>query len=235
MKRTYRSDFRTLAEKQRLTRTRLACGACAGPLYVAVGVVQVLYRDGFDMRRHALSLMSNGNLGWIQITSFVVSGLLVIAGALGLRTSLRGTPAGTWGPLLLAVYGLGLIAAGAFVADPMDGFPPGTPSGPPVMTSWHGPFHFIAGGVGFFALVAGCLVFARWFAIRRELAWSGFSLATGLLFLAGFMSIASGSKQVWVVPAFTTAVVLAWTWLTALSLHIRLLSAPVRVPARGVP
>jgi hypothetical membrane protein len=214
-------DPRTLAENVRLTRTLLACGACAGPLYVAVGVGQVLYRDGFDIRRHALSLMSNGELGWIQITSFVVSGLLVITGALGLRRSLRGTPAGTWGPMLLAVYGLGLIAAGMFVADPMDGFPPGTPSGPPAVTSWHGPLHFIAEGLGFFALIAGCLVFARRFAIRRELAWSGFSLATGLVFLAGFMSIASGSKQTWVVPAFTTAVVLVWAWLTALSIHIR--------------
>jgi Protein of unknown function (DUF998) len=202
-------------------RNLLAWGSCAGPLYVTVGLVQILFREGFDIRRHALSLMSNGDLGWIQIGSFVVSGLLVLAGALGLRRSLRGSPGGTFGPLLLAVYGLGLVAAGAFVADPMDGFPTGTPPGPPVVTSWHGPLHFIAGGVGFFGLIAGCLVFARRFALRRELAWSVYSLATGLLFLAGFMSIASGSKQSWVVPAFTTAVVLAWAWLTVLPIHIR--------------
>lgn len=203
------------------TRALLLCGACAGPLYVAVGLAQVLLREGFDARRHALSLMSNGELGWIQIANFVVSGLLVLAGALGLRCSLRGTPGGAIGPFLLAVYGLGLVAAGAFVADPMDGFPPGTPPGPPVATSWHGPLHFVAGGVGFLALIAGCLAFARRFAIRRELAWSLYSLATGLLFLAGFASIASGSKGSWVVPAFTASIVLAWSWLTALPLHIR--------------
>lgn len=202
-------------------RSLLACGACAGPLYVDVGLAQVLFRPGFDVRRHALSLMSNGELGWIQITSFIVSGLLVILGAFGLGNSLRGKPVGTWGPLLLGVYGLGLVAAGVFVADPMDGFPPGTPSGPPAVVSWHGPLHFVAGGIGFLALIAGCLVFARRFARERETGWSLFSLATGVLFLAGFMSIASGSKQPWVVPAFTAAVILAWTWLTALHLRVR--------------
>lgn len=216
-----RTKGRPAAPGAETTRTLLTCGVCAGPLYVVVGLVQILLRDGFDIRRHALSLMSNGDLGWIQIANFVVSGLLVIIGALGLRRSLRGSPAGTWGPLLLAGYGLGLVAAGAFVADPMDGFPLGTPPGPPAVASWHGPLHFVAGGIGFFALIAGCLVFARRFALRREVAWSVFSLATGLLFLAGFMSIASGSKQPWVVPAFSAAVVLAWAWLTALPIRIR--------------
>ncbi len=199
----------------------LTWGALAGPVYVSVGVLQVLLRDGFDIRRHALSLMSNGSLGWVQIANFVVSGLLVIAGAIGVRRALRGSTGGTWGPGLLAVYGLGLIAAGAFIADPMDGFPPGTPAGPPVSSSWHGPLHFVAGGIGFFALIAACLVFARRFAAQRNAGWSTFSLATGILFLAGFMSIASGSKAPWVVPAFTAAVLLSWGWLTALLLYLR--------------
>ena len=74
--------------------------------------------------------MSNGSLGWIQVGSFIVSGLLVIAGAVGMRQRLHPGRAGTWGPILLALYGLGLIGAGIFVADPMDGFPPGSPAGP---------------------------------------------------------------------------------------------------------
>jgi hypothetical protein len=90
-----------------------------------------------------------------------------------------------------------------------------------VSPSWHGPLHFIAGGIGFFALIAGCFVFSRRFAILREAGWALYSLATGLCFLAGFMSIASGSKQPWVVPAFTAAVVLAWIWLTVLPMRLR--------------
>ncbi len=67
------------------TRTLLAGGIAAGPLYVGVGAIEVLLRPGFDIRRHALSLMSNGDLGWIQIASFIASGALVIAGAVGMR------------------------------------------------------------------------------------------------------------------------------------------------------
>jgi 4-amino-4-deoxy-L-arabinose transferase-like glycosyltransferase len=203
------------------TRTLLTGGAVAGPLYVGIGTIEILFRPGFDIRRHALSLMSNGDLGWIQVASFIASGTLVIAGAVGVRRSLRGQSGAGWGPALLGLYGLGLIAAGCFVADPMDGFPIGTPPGPPVVTTWHGPLHFMAGGIGFFGLIGACLIFARHFATRRQSGWSAFSLATGVLFFAGFASIASGSKQQWVVPAFTAAVLLAWTWLTTLAMHLR--------------
>ena len=58
-----------------LTRTLLACGVVAGPLYIVVGVIQMLIRPGFDIRRHELSLMSNGDLGWIQISNLVLTGL----------------------------------------------------------------------------------------------------------------------------------------------------------------
>ena len=165
------------------TRSLLRLGMLAGPLYVLVGLAEVLFRSGFDIRRHALSLMSNGELGWIQIASFICSGLLVILGALGLRRALHPSRGATAGPLLLAVYGIGLIGAGIFVADPMDGFPPGTPPGPPVSMSWHGPLHFMAGGIGFFGLIAATWVFAYRFFRLRESGWARCFTADGYLFL----------------------------------------------------
>ncbi len=202
-------------------RALLACGAAAGPLYIITGLLQVLFRPGFDPRRHALSLMSNGELGWIQIANFIVCGALVIAGALGVRRVLHPGRAGTWGPILLGLYGLGLIGAGSFVADPMDGFPLGTALGPPSVITQSGVLHFAAGGVGFFALIAACLVFARRFSGSGEREWAGFSAATGVLFLAGFMAIASGKQAAWVVLAFTAVVVLSWVWLSAVMLKLR--------------
>ncbi len=47
----------------KLTRALLACGVVAGPLYILVGVIEMLIRPGFDLRRHSLSLLSNGDLG----------------------------------------------------------------------------------------------------------------------------------------------------------------------------
>jgi hypothetical protein len=37
-----------------------------------VGLIQVLVRDGFDIGRHALSLLGNGDLVWLQIASFSI-------------------------------------------------------------------------------------------------------------------------------------------------------------------
>jgi hypothetical protein len=222
--------FRQTRKTLILTRALLGAGLIAGLLYIVVGLIQMLIRPGFDIRRHELSLMSNGDLGWIQIGNFVVTGLLVIAGAIGMRRVLRGSRGGTWGPLLVAVFGAGLIAAGAFVADPMNGFPPGAPAGSPGTISWHGLLHFMSGGVGFLALISACLVFARRFAVLRQRAWSAYSVATGVLFLAAFIGIAAGPHQegvhlgfidaTFVNLGFTAAVILGWAWITAVAARL---------------
>jgi hypothetical protein len=213
-----------------LTRTLLACGVVAGPLYIVVGVIQILIRPGFDIRRHELSLMSNGDLGWIQIGNLVLTGLLSIACAVGMRRVVNRGRAGTWGPLLIGVYGLGLIGAGAFIADPMNGFPPGTPAGTATAISWHGLLHFVAGAIGFLALIAACLVFARRFAALGQRGWAAYSAATGVFFLAAFFGIAAGPHQagvhfgfidaVFVNLAFTIAVVLGWAWISAMAARL---------------
>lgn len=200
-----------------VTRGLLLAGAAAGPLYVAVGLIQTLTRPGFDLTRHEVSLLSNGALGWIQITNFVLSGVLVIAGAAGMRNALRSSLGGTWGPLLVGVYGLGLIGAGVFVADPMNGFPPGTAAGMPKMLSAHAVGHLVSGSVGFIGLIAACFVFARRFASGGRRGWAAYSLVTGVLFLAAFLGIASGSQQRAINVAFGIAVVLGWTWITAVA------------------
>ncbi|HSK96088.1 MAG TPA: DUF998 domain-containing protein [Euzebyales bacterium] len=208
------------------TRALLTCGAIAGPLYIAVATGQALTREGFDIRRHAVSLLANGDLGWIQILNFVVTGVLTIAGARGLRQALRGTHdagghAASWGPRLIAVYGLSLIAAGAFVADPSLGFPAGTPDGPPVEVTWHGVAHFAAGGVGFLTFVVACLLLARRFAADSQRGWAAWSALTGIGFLGAFAGIASGGAIPGINVVFTIAVVLAWTWTTALMMRLR--------------
>jgi hypothetical membrane protein len=108
------------------TRALLACGIVAGPLYVIVAFIQAMTRDGFDLRHHPISLLSLGQPGWIQIANFIIAGLLFVASAVGMRRVLHPGRAGTWGPLLVGVLGVGLIWGGVFVADPADGFPPPT-------------------------------------------------------------------------------------------------------------
>jgi predicted RNA polymerase sigma factor len=46
----------------RATRTLLARGVVAGPLYVLVSLTEALTRDGSDLARHQWSLLRNGDL-----------------------------------------------------------------------------------------------------------------------------------------------------------------------------
>ena len=61
----------------RQTRALLICDLIAGPFYIVVGLIQALTRPGFDLMRHDLSLLANGDLGWIQITNLVLTGFFV--------------------------------------------------------------------------------------------------------------------------------------------------------------
>ena len=209
----------TAGAANRLTENLLRCGIAAGPLYVIVGLAQVATREGFDVRRHALSLLSNGDLGWIQILNFLASGFLVIAGAMGLRKVLRGSRGGTWAPLLLVGYGVGLIGAGVFVADPGLGFPPGASLASTGM-SRSGLLHFAFGGFGFYTLIGASFVFARRFTTLQETRWSIYSVITGLGFLVSFAAIASGSTSPATILAFYAAVVWVWAWHSAVYLKM---------------
>jgi hypothetical protein len=201
------------------TRALLLCGVAAGPLYIIVGLAQMLTREGFDIRLHALSLLSNGAFGWIQIANFLLSGALVIAGAVGIRRLLQSGRGGVWGPILLGAYGVGLIGAGAFVADPGRGFPPGTPMEVTGITS-AGVLHFVFGGIGFYALIAACFVFARRFAGLGRWPWAAYSSFTGIGFLLAFAGIASGSTSSAVMLTFYAAVAWIWIWHSALSMTL---------------
>jgi hypothetical protein len=202
-----------------VTKSLLGYGVLAGVVYLVTAGVQAATRTGFDPARHDVSLLANGPHGWIQVVNFVVSGLMVLAAAVGARRALAGRTGGTWGPVLLGVYGLGLVAAGAFTADPAFGFPVGAPAGPAPI-SWHGAGHLIGGAVGFAGLIAACFVFARHFAADGHRGWAGCSIGTGVLFAAGFAGIASGSGSVATTVAFTVAVLLGWLWLAAVSIHL---------------
>lgn len=210
----------TAAERSEgLVRALLLGGAIAGPLYLVVGLTEAFTRPGFDIRRHDLSLLANGSLGWIHIADLVVTGLLVVAGAAGMRASLTAGRGRTWGPLLVGVYGIGLVGAGFFTADPALGFPPGTPADAHSV-SWHGLMHLVSAAIGFFALIAGCLVFARRFAAGGESAWAAYSAVTGVVFLVAFAGIAIGSGNGWAILGFWIGVVLAFAWVTAMCLRL---------------
>jgi hypothetical protein len=206
------------------TKLLLTGGVLAGPIYIIVGIAQILTRAGFDITRHPLSFMSLGDLGWIQITNFIVTGLLVIVSAIGMHRLAQADKRLRWGALLLGIYGLGVLGGGLFVPDPALGFPPGTPDTYPTTMSWHGLLHFIFGQIGFLALIAASFVYARYFAANSLRGWTMFSALTGAIFLFAIIATvatAGGDGSVWALLVLYVAVILAWIWLSAISYHMR--------------
>lgn len=194
----------------RTSHRLLTAGVVAGPLYVATVVAQYFFRDGYDPTRHAASVLANGDFGWVQIANFVVAGALTVLAAAGLR---RTGAAGTWAPRLVVVFGVSLLAAAAFVADPVEGFPPGTPASAAETMSWHALAHLGAGTVGFTCFAIACFALGRHLRRTGRRGAARYSVVSGALILAGFVAVSAAAGASWGVLAFSAGILAGWTWL----------------------
>jgi hypothetical membrane protein len=205
--------------EQRTTSLLLLGGAAAGPLFTTVVLTQALTREHFDLRHQPLSLLSLGDLGWLQITNFVVTGLLLLGLAVGLRRCLGSGPGRVWAPALMGLHGVGLVLAGVLVPDPALGYPPGTPDAVPSDFTWHGLAHAFTPPLAFGALVVCCLVMARRFVASRDRGralYAAGTAAVALLLCA--WPVEQGAS---VRLAVAAVVGFAWTTFTALDLRRR--------------
>src|SRR5258708_12367241 len=144
-------------EQSVATRLLLACGAI-GPV-VKIGVILMLGAKGpgYNAWQIPDSNLELGAGGWIQIANYIVTGVLLLGFAIGLRRVLCTGRGSTWGPILLGIYGLTFIVTGIFVTDPVLGYPPGASSAPTVYGTLHTPFR----SLHFISLIPACLVLAR--------------------------------------------------------------------------
>src|SRR5262245_20642224 len=111
-----------------IAKKLLICGEIAGPLFVVTFLIEGATRANYNPLRHPVSSLALGDFGWMQIANFIIAGLLTLAFAIGLWLMLRSQRGSTWGPLLVAIWGMGLLGAGIFITDPVSGYPPGTPN-----------------------------------------------------------------------------------------------------------
>jgi hypothetical protein len=202
------------------TPTLLLGSLLAGPTYMAVSLAQAFTQPAFDITRHPLSLLTQGDLGWLQIANFIFTGLLIVAGAVGIRRSMSTGIGRFWGPLLIGIFGASFVGAGLFRPDPAMGFPAGTPADAMAISST-GIAHFAIGGIGFLSIIVACFVVARRFGTFRDHAWTIYSVLTGVIFLAAFLGIMSGAGKSWSLIAFLIGVTFLWSWLTLLSAKLR--------------
>ena len=196
------------------TRALLACGAAAGPLYVTVSLIETFTRAGFDMRIHRFTALTTGELGWIHQAAMVLVGLAMIVLAVGVSRALGAGPGAVWTPRLVALFGVAYVVGGLLRADPVAGFPPGTP--PELMhATWHGILQDASRTASTIFLFATSVVFAGRIAARGGRGWLWFVAIPAVFAALSVLGLLVGVNPV--APAFLAT---PWVWMTAFAVHL---------------
>ena len=211
------------------TEFLLFCGVVGPPLFVLVLLIEGATRPGYSAWQTDGSYLALTNQGWEQIANFLVCGLLCIAFAIGLRRVWPTGRGSVWGPLLIGLFGLGLVFAGVFVTDPGGGYPPGAPiNGMP--RTWHGWVHGINGLLLFVVVLpAACFVLALRFAADPQThRWATYFRLTGTLILVislplGILVLPFAEKAGFpVLDGLFQRIAISsgWIWIALVALHL---------------
>lgn len=212
----------------RKARARTACGVIAAPLFVSAFEAIGARRAGYDRRRHAVSSLAAGRGGWAQRANFILAGTLYCVGAQALAQDSAEAVGPAAVPAVVFAAGVGLIGAGVFVTDPVNGFPPGDqgPDGPTPtqIASRAGQLHNLCAIPVFVGIPIAALICAGSAASRSDYRWAAWCAGSAIgmtgataLFGAGFGGAARFAEHagVWQRVSIATG----FGWLSALSLR----------------
>ena len=152
--------------------SRLWTALALGALSFAITTVQGIFRDGFDAWHQAVSALSLGPGGWIQMLNLVAFGLVVLTTVPAWRRILAGGKGATLYPVLTAMVGASFVVVGVIPQDPAPGYDPaGLALQAPTTL---GLTHLAFAGVAALSSVIGLFVMAARFA--DEPAWRGWAM-----------------------------------------------------------
>jgi hypothetical membrane protein len=198
----------------------LYAGVVGPLLFIVVFLLEGATRPGYSAWRMYVSQLATGPGGWMQDVNFFVCGLLVLAFAIGLRLAIAGTRGSIGGPILLGLFAIGLLVAGAFATDPALGYPVGAAE----VHTTHGMIHGFAGIAVFTLLPAACFGMAWHFSGEEGSSrWAIYSVVVGVLI---FVFFAPGSALVDRWPNAPIGVIQrveiigGWTWIAAVAWHV---------------
>ena len=215
------SSFTNMDSK---TRLLLICGALAGPFFTILWFITGLNRANYDPMRHPISSLSIGEFGWTQVTNFIITGVLTLALAFGLRSALGSRGGSKWGVIWMTAIGIGFIGAALFVADAMNGYPPGTPlllMQPTVV----GRLHRLFSALVFFGIPGAAFSLGGLFAKNGERTWATYSRGTAIAFIVMFVLTSIGFAQVEPLVKYAgllqrITLLIGLTWMTLLPIHL---------------
>ena len=202
-----------------ITRLLLWAGAVGPLLFVTVLLIEGATRPGYSAWHTFGSLLSLGDQGWMQITNFIVCGVLVLGFAIGLRLVLHAGKGAVWGPLLLGLFGLLLIIAGIFVTDPGQGYPVGV--APLANPTGHGIIHALSGLAIFIVVpIAAFVMIRRFVSDPTWRGWALYSLLTGLIMLASFFLSQLPGANALAGLLQRVGIIAGWIWVSLFALTL---------------
>lgn len=204
---------------------RLLYAGVVGPLlFIVLFLIEGITRPDYSQWRHYVSQLATGPGGLTQVVNFLICGTLVLAFAIGLRLSIKGTRGSIGGPVLLGIFAVALLVAGVFSTDPGLGYPPGAPG----VHTTHGLIHGLAGLTAFTTLSAAAFVMSWHFAANpAERRWAVYSAAIGVVIIGLFIAFTTtsamdGAGTLHNAPTGflqRIAIVGGWTWMAMVAWH----------------
>jgi hypothetical membrane protein len=160
------------------TRTLAVAGMSAPVLFTTLVIVQGVLVPDYSHVAMPISALTAWPTGWIQRLNFYAFGSSMAAFAVGLHLGVQPTRGGAAGFALLAIGGVGIVAAGVFPWKMVDGVPTET------------PLHVAAAIPSFAATAAGLIVFSR--RLKADPRWrdlAAYTLASGIGVLLLFVTL----------------------------------------------
>ncbi len=201
----------------------LWAGVVAPIVFTTVYLVDGATRSGYDPLRHQVSLLALGDRGLLMTVNFLVTGVLLLVFAAGVRSWLRDGPGGVATPVAIAVAAVGLLLAGIFPTQPLFGYPPGTPEGMATDVTPASIAHVLGAILFIFGLIAAALAFAvrSWRGGSR--GWAVGSLAVAVLVFVSFGAAGGGPSGQLMFPDVSgllqrVALITGLGWVLALAL-----------------
>jgi Protein of unknown function (DUF998) len=196
-----------------------------GPtLFVGVFTIEGWLRPSYHSQEMYVSALSLGLRGWIQITNFVIFGILYLMFTCGVATEFQNGKASKAGPILLSISAICFLLSGPFVMDPMDTIRS--------QMSVHGILHGIFGGIVFSLMPVICFVFLERF--RNDPKWRGlqwWTLGAGMIITISVILLTVATKlpevrnsfKDWLGFVQRTAIIpyMIWLFIFALGLNRR--------------
>ncbi len=136
-------------KNKKIIKFAALAGSIGSALFVITFTIAGWSRPDYDAISTYVSALSLGPRGGVQITNFIVSGMLMMVFSRGVAIAFRKENRSQTGPVLLGIVSAGMFLSGPFVMDPM-----GTP---PAQASVHGLVHSILGGIVFLLMLSVAL------------------------------------------------------------------------------